>query len=164
VPAGWRWDGRSLTRRKAAVSFYVGPIQVYADPCQWSHAASRKSGSVKAIANALAAQPDRYATRPRSIPQGLPGAVGPTWDTIAVRLTVPSNLDLSACVRGQYRTWTNGRVTRFQQGAGQRDLIWLAAMGNAPLIVDASTYPDTSARLVRQVDAILASVKAGGFG
>jgi hypothetical protein len=37
-------------------------------------------------------------------------------------------------------------------------------MGNAPLIVDASTYPDTSARLVRQVDAILASVKAGGYG
>jgi hypothetical protein len=30
---GWRWDGRSLTRRKAAVSFYVGPVQICADPC-----------------------------------------------------------------------------------------------------------------------------------
>jgi hypothetical protein len=98
----------------------------------------------------------RYPTRPRT---GATYLADRTWsDVVVIRLTVPSNLDVSRCDRGQYRTWAAGRNIRIAQGPGQRDLIAIAATSGRQLLVDAATFPDTPARLVRQVDAILASV------
>ena len=175
VPAGWSWNGQALSKANAAVYFYAGPVRVYADPCRWDHAQDPSPslytpGSVESMAAALAAQPMRYATTPWVILSSLAGPIrgGPTatargGGAIRVRLTVPSNLDLSRCDHGQYRTWGVGRNTRIQQGPGQRDLIWLSNPNLAPrpLIVDAATFPTTPTRLVHQVDAILASVEAG---
>jgi hypothetical protein len=83
-----------------------------------------------------------------------------------IRLTVPSDVDLSSCDRGQYRTWGVGRNTRVQQGPRQRDLIAIAIPGliRDLFIIDASTFPNTPSRLVHQVDAILASTAAGQWG
>src|SRR5262249_605202 len=35
VPDGWSWDGRTLSKGNAAVSFFTAPVVVYADPCHW---------------------------------------------------------------------------------------------------------------------------------
>jgi hypothetical protein len=84
-------------------------------------------------------------------------------DAVELRLTVPSNLDFSSCDHGQYRSWRTARRIRSQQGPGQRDLIVIAD-SNQRLLIDAATFPDTPTRLVRQVDAILASIQTGGWG
>jgi len=153
VPAGWSWNGRTLSKGNAAVSYYTPPVLVYADPCHWDQPQhplvkpALASGDV--ILSELAAQPMRYATPP----QGLPA------DVKAIRLTVPSNLDLSRCDQGQYRTWGTGANTLLAHGPGQRDLIWIQYLGlgqGKTLIIDATTFPNTPTRLVRQVDAILA--------
>jgi len=185
VPTGWSWDGQALSKGDAAIYFATSPVLVYSDPCHWDRPQHPSPGiytpgSIESVAAALAAQPMRHATGPSVIPSSLAGDTrgGPeayerAWlwkrstarsvDAIQVRLTVPSNLDLSRCDHGQYRTWGVGRNTRIQQGPGQRDLIWLAASGpgNRNLMIDAATFPKTPARLVHQVDAILASVEAG---
>jgi hypothetical protein len=176
VPAGWSWNGRALSQGNAAVYFSAGPVLIYTDPCHWDRpqhpsAGLYSPGSIESLATQLAAQPMRRATGPRLVPAGLaePGGDGHMVrdvDAIAVRLTVPSNLDLSQCDHGQYRTWGVGRNTRIQQGPAQRDLISLANVlntpGDAELIADAATFPDTPPRLVHQVNAILASVAASG--
>jgi hypothetical protein len=156
VGSGWSWNGRTLSKGNAAVSFSITPVLVYADPCHWDQPQhpvvkpALASGDV--ILSELAAQPMRYATRP----QGLPP------DVMAIRLTVPSNLDVSKCDHGQYRTWGTGPNALLAHGPGQRDLIWVSGLSWVPteLIVDAATFPSTPARLVSQVDAILASVGA----
>jgi hypothetical protein len=169
VPAGWSWNGQALSNGGAAIYFTTSPALVYSDPCHWDRPQHPSPGlytpgSIESMAAALAAQPMRYATRPWVIPSSLAGPTrrGPTArdvDAIQVRLTVPSNLDLSRCDHGQYRTWGVGRNTRIQQGPGQRDLIWLMGTDPRDLMIDAATFPDTPTRLVHQVDAILASVE-----
>src|SRR5262249_25470712 len=114
VGRGWSWNGRTLSKGNAAVSFYVSPVLVYADPCHWDQPQhpvvkpALASGDV--IISELAAQPLRYPTRP----PGLPLAK-------AIRLTVPSNLNFSSCDHGQYRTWGTGANTLVARGPGQRD-------------------------------------------
>ena len=175
VPAGWSWNGHSLSQGNALVYFSAGPVRVYADPCRWTRpnpsSATSSDGGITSMATALAAQPMRHATGPAVVNDSLaePGDGGHIIRDVAsteVGLTVPRNLDLSQCDRGQYRTWGVGRNTRIQQGPGQRDVISLSTVFNTPgdavLIIDASTFPDTPPRLVQQVDAILASVEASG--
>jgi hypothetical protein len=175
VPTGWSWNGHALSKGNAAISFTTSRVLVYSDPCHWNRPQHPSPGlytpgSIESLAAALAAQPMRDATRPWVVPASLAGPTreGTTarWmDAIRVRLTVPSNLGFSRCDHGQYRTWGGGRNTRIQQGPGQRDLIWLANANAAPrpFIVDAATFPNTPTRLVHQVNAILASVEAGGW-
>jgi hypothetical protein len=157
VPAGWSWNGQMLSKGNAAVSFYTPPVLVYADPCHWDQpqhpivTPALASGNV--IISELASQPLRYATPPHGLPA----------DVLAIRLTAPSNLDVSRCDHGQYRTWGTGANTLLAHGPGQRDLIWIQYLGFAPgktLIIDATTFPATSTRLVHQVDDILATVNA----
>lgn len=172
VPAGWSWNGHSLSQGNAFVYFSAGPVRVYADPCHWTRASGTSSPeSIPGMATALAAQPMRHATGPSVVNDSLaePGDGGHIVRDVAateVGLTVPRNLDLSGCDHGQYRTWGVGRNARIQQGPGQRDVISLSTVFNTPgdamLIIDAATFPDTPPRLVHQVDAILASVEASG--
>jgi hypothetical protein len=176
VPAGWSWNGRALTQGNAAVYFSAGPVRIYADPCHWDSSAHPPAGiysrgSIESMATLLAAQPMRHATGPSVVRDSLaePSGDGHMVRDVAateVRLTVPSNLDLSRCDHGQYRTWGAGPDTRIQQHPGQRDLISFSTVFNTPgdaeLIIDAATFPDTPPGLVEQVDAILASVEAGG--
>jgi hypothetical protein len=71
---------------------------------------------------------------------------------------------LRARAHGEYRSWGGGRNARIQERSGRRDLIWLTGTGcGGGLVIDAATFPGTSTRLVRQVDAILASVEAGDW-
>jgi hypothetical protein len=176
VPAGWSWNGHSLSQGNALVYFDAGPVRVYGDPCHWTRPIHPSSGtsspeSIPGMATALAAQPMRHATGPSAVNDSLaePGGGGHMVRDVAtteVGLTVPRNLDLSGCDHGQYRTWGVGRNARIQQGPGQRDVISLSTVFNTPgdavLIIDAATFPDTPPRLVHQVDAILASVEASG--
>jgi hypothetical protein len=156
VPAGWSWNGRTLHKGGAAISFFAPPLLVYADPCHWDQAqhplVEPALASPEVIVSELAAQPMRYATRPNGLP----------YNNVAIRLTTPSNLDISSCDHGQYRTWGTGASTLHAQSPGQRDLIWIQNYGGGNLIVDAATDPDTPAQLVHQVDGILASVSICG--
>jgi hypothetical protein len=165
VPAGWRWNGHALSKGNAAVSFYLAPVLVYADPCHWDqpqHPVAKPTLEGDVILDELAAQPMRYASRPMvsSWTNG-PGV----RDVMAIRLTAPSNLDMSQCDHGQYRTWGTGANTLLAHSPGQRDLIWTQyisafAAPNETLIVDATTFPATPTRLVHQVDNIIANVEA----
>ena len=179
VPAGWSWDGRTLTKSAgnrsvaASISFYAGPVDVYADPCHWSGASSATSdqqASVNAVMDALVGQLSRNASQPVDRNADVPTVAG-RWAGKAVNLTVPAELDLSSCDQGQFRSWGPDARVRVNDGAGEHDLVWAVDLQgngvNVPgemLIIDAGTFPDTPPDVLAEVDSILASIKTGHWG
>jgi hypothetical protein len=65
APAGWTWNGRYLSKggtgppNGAAIYFFGGPVQVYADPCQWAGTSDplTAAGDLRDVMAALASQP-----------------------------------------------------------------------------------------------------------
>jgi hypothetical protein len=187
VPAGWTWNGRYLSKggigspEGAAIFFFGGPVQVFADPCHWAQSPSTQATFAAAKVDALAAQPSRHATTPteRNAPVGLTDPSIPPnpnrWLGMAVDLTVPDTINFADCDRGQYRSWGPDSVARLAQGPGQHDLVWAldisgaAVEGESPppccgLIIDAATFAGTPADVKAEIDAILASIGLGHWG
>jgi len=176
VPAGWTWDGRSLSKGGvdqpdgAAIFFFGGPLQVYADPCHWAGAQpTPPTGlSVDDLVAALAAQASRSATTPIARPANVPGLAN-RWPGMSVVLHVPDNVDLTACDGGQYRSWGPDNKARSHQGPGQRDLVWAIDIGGTDtnpggLVIDAASFPGTPADALFEIDAILGSIAIGHWG
>ena len=178
VPAGWTWDGRYLSKigigppDGAAIFFYGGPVQVYADPCHWAGAQSNPPTglSVDDVTAALAAQPSRSATTPIDRPANVPGLAN-RWAGMAIELTVPDNVNFANCDGGQFRSWGPQKNARIHQGPGQRDLVWAVDLtgngvdqGGQRLIIDAASYPGTPADVMSEIEAILRSVAVGHWG
>ncbi len=176
VPAGWTWNGRSLSKGDvdmpdgAAVFFFGGPVQVYADPCHWAGAQTTTlSGyAIRAIISAVAAQPFRSATTPIARPANVPG-LADRWAGMSAEVTVPDDISLADCDGGQFRSWGPDGKARSHQGPGQRDLVWAIAiegMGAQPggLLIDGATFPGTPADDLSEIDAILKSIAVGHWG
>ena len=180
VPAGWSWHGRYLSKGGiglpdgAAIFFFSAPLQVYADPVHWLGAKSTRWIGYPAedFVSALAAQPSRNATKPTYLAAGAIGSPN-RWPGMAVEVTVPDNLNLAACDRGQFRSWGPDGEARIAQGPGQRDLVWAIDTGGgadfgAPaqqgLVIDAATFPGTPASVISEIVAILKSIVVGHWG
>jgi len=181
VPAGWTWNGRYLSKGGvdppdgAAIFFFGGPVQVYADPCHWAGAQSAPmtGRAVDRLMAALTAQPMRSPTTPADRPANVPGLAN-RWPGKAVELTVPDTVTFANCDDGQFRSWGPANNARIHQGPGQRDLVWAVdiegagvagtALPPGGLIIDAASFPGTSADVMSEIEAILGSVAVGHWG
>jgi hypothetical protein len=182
VPAGWTWNGRYLSKGGvgppdgAAIFFFGGPVQVYADPCHWAGTQSKPvTGlAVDRLMAALAAQPMRGATGPIDRPANVPGLAN-RWPGMSLELTVPDTVTFANCDGGQFRSWGPANNARIHQGPGQRDLVWAVAIGAAGvtgthvfppggLVIDAASFPGTPADVMSEIEAILGSVAVGHWG
>jgi hypothetical protein len=179
VPAGWTWHGRYLSKggvgppEGAAIFFDGAPVQAYANPCQWAGSEAYSSFSVRELVAALAAQPMRGATTPTDRNANAPGRAG-RWAGMAVLLTMPDNIVLADCSRGQFRSWYSlgpDENARSHQGPGQRDLVWAVDLtgngvqaGGQRLIIDAASFPGTAGDVMSEIDAILVSISVGHWG
>lgn len=189
VPAGWTWHGRYLSKGGiglpdgAAIFFFGGPVQVYADPCHWAGVRSDPPTglSVVDLMTALAAQPMRSATTPidrnASVPNwnsASPASIPDRWRGMAIRLTVPDDVTFADCDGGQFRSWGLENTARSHQGPGQRDLVWAVDVlgdgvgygghGEQRLIIDAASFPGTPSDVLSEIEAILGSVAVGHWG
>jgi len=171
VPAGWTWDGRSLSKgggapHGAAIFFFDAEVQVYADPCHWAAGQSGPpTGSTAAgLMAALRAQPLRRATTPSERPANAPGLAN-GWQGMSIELTVPDRTNFADCDKGQYRSWGPDNEARSHQGPGQRDLVWAVDLGPYDrLIIDAAWFPGTPTEVKSEIEAILRSIAAGHWG
>jgi len=171
VPAGWTWDGRSLSKggvapHGAAIFFFDAVVQVYGDPCHWAAAAPHPptGSTAAALMAALAAQPLRQATKPAKRPANAPG-IASGWQGMSIQLTVPDQINFADCDKGQYRSWGPDNEARSHQGPGQRDLVWAVDLGPYDrLIIDAAWFAGTPAEVKSEIEAILRSIAAGHWG
>lgn len=174
VPAGWAWDGTSLRTGErgedAVITFFTGDVQVYVDACHWRQPVLGPWGSdLASLMAALAVQRGSRASVP--VARAAPALdLRPRWPGMAIELTVPSSLTLSACDGGEFRRWVY-EPERFDQvrrvsfaGPGERDYVWAVQILSERLIIDASTGPGTSALVRSEVMAILRSIVVGHWG
>jgi len=185
VPEGWTWNGRYLSKGGidppdgAAIFFYGGSVNVYANPCSWFGSGSDPATGSK-VTDLLNAQPMRHATSPISRPAPVPSGPADRWPGTVVELTVPADIDFADCDGGQFRSWGPENNARWHQGPGQHDVIWSVDIGGAGiiddqgnvvvappsggLIIDAASFAGTPVEVGAEIDAILASIAVGHWG
>lgn len=182
LPAGWSISDGLVSKHQGqpgevAISAWTVD-KVYADPCHW------QTSAVSPIdinilhgqdpSGALAAAPKQGGLANQALRGSLPRPwtpvalryvdnTGASWPTNAVRidLSVPANLDIATCDKGQFRSWT---VLQVPDGAnshhvsGQLDTVYEIDLDRGPLVVDASHMPGTSKADLAELQSILASM------
>lgn len=119
--------------------------RVYPHPCD---AISEPVGpSVADLANALAAQPLRSGTDP------VPVTVG-GYDGLYVELSVPAEVDVSACPSGVFSLWP-GRAQHVQEILGQVDMVWIVDVDGQRITFDAAHMPNVSPDKVAELKNIV---------
>ena len=78
---------------------------------------------------------------------------------------VPPDVHFATCDNAEYASWTGATRTgseggvRYQQGAGQHDLLWLLDVDGVRLVVDPVFYDETSQAALDELDAIFRSIR-----
>jgi hypothetical protein len=172
LPTGWAIrDGLVYKHlnQPGEVAFSVWTVdQVYADPCHWqgsaqspldlaNHSHDANGAIVLAPeAGGLANQALR-GPLPRALTQVTLGGV------IAMRidLSVPADLNISTCDKGEFRSWTEWQSVdgaNSHNAPGQLDTVYMVDVDRRPLVIDASHMPATSQADLTELKAILASM------
>jgi hypothetical protein len=176
LPAGWvARDGLIEKRRGKPGEMTLSSwavTAVYDDPCKWRgsstsdldldhssvhealHLAMPGATVPKRLRGGLANQAGRHASELTSVRLGGERA-------LRVELSVPANLDLATCDKGEYRSWTGwsaAGAANAHHTPGQVDVVYLVDVDRAPLVIDASHMPGTSPSDRAELAAILTSM------
>lgn len=134
-------------------------FDVYGDPCKWkSTKPDTPASTVDEIAAALAAQASRNASDPVDVTVG--GYTGK-----AITLRVPNDAPTRAeafkdCDQSTFASYGEAGLSepsRYHQGPGQVDELWILDVDGAIAILDVMYRPDTSTELVDEMRAIVES-------
>jgi len=172
IPAGWTssggWalgrpgvDGESLP---VAVTFW-NVDQVYGHPCQWEGTLVQPGPTVEDLVVALVDVPMRNPTRPIEVELGGQAGMYLEW-------SVPSDIafdepetfpDCDEDGQGNFdfRSWTGKgwASTRYHQGPGQIDRLWILDVDGTRLVIDAFVMADAPERAVEELMTILESIR-----
>jgi hypothetical protein len=78
-----------------------------------------------------------------------------------IDLSVPADLDLATCDRGEFRSWTEWDVVggaNAHNAPGQIDVVYMVDVDRRALVIDASHMPRASEADLAELEAILASI------
>lgn len=169
IPApGWEGDpsGGPLVKNDntdppdgaAIIGPFFGDLYVYGDPCQWSTTLpDTPATTVDEAAAALTAQASRDASAPVDIT--VDGHVGKS-----ITLHVPDDAVFGDCDDDRFSSWAGGGdplsagPSRYHQGPGQIDEVWLLDVDGVLIVVDAMYGAETSAEHLAELHAILESM------
>ena len=76
-------------------------------------------------------------------------------------LSVPVDLDIASCDRGQYRSWTEWEVVdgaNAHHVPGQVDVVYMLDVDRRPFVIDATYRLESTAADRAELDAVLASM------
>jgi hypothetical protein len=155
LPAGWSayqsW-GASKGDGNPPNGMFVAPwpniATVYNDPCHWQTTAVSVGPTVDALVAALVAQKRGSTVTPVAVT--IDGFHGKQID-----LMVPLNVTVTACDGGEYKSWTQGDGgDRYNQGAGQHDLLDILDVNGTTLVIDRVFYPANTAADLAELKAI----------
>ena len=173
LPAGWAISNGLVYKhlnQPGEVAFSAWTVdQVYADPCHWQGSAL----SPLDLAHGTYDDPSRGITLapyygglanqalrgllPRALTQVKLGGV----NALRIDLSVPADLDISTCDKGEFRSWTVWEVVDgadSHYAPGQLDAVYMVDVDRRALVIDASHMPATSPADLAELKAILASM------
>jgi hypothetical protein len=145
VPASWTTGPGYVTDGNSQITgIYLGayPVQnVYGDPCRWQGSLPDPGvgPTVDDLATALVNQPTRDATAADITIDGFGGQV--------VTLHTPAGINFADCDGGTFGTWTEAgsdEPSRYSQGPGQAEDVYILDVGGTRIVLDASYFPDAS--------------------
>ena len=140
---------------KAGSEFYV-----YGDPCRYlSTKPAKPAMTVDEIVAGLAAQASRDATKPVDVTVG-----GYAGKSITVHVPVDATMageDFTGCEEGKFASYGTAEdpLSRYHQGPGQIDELWIVDVAGATVIIDAMYRSDTPAELIREMQSIAQSAR-----
>jgi hypothetical protein len=142
---------------EATVLFWSFPagtgFYVYGNPCQMtSTKPDTPVTTVDDFAAALAAQASREASEPVDVTVG--GYAGKS-----IILHVPDDAVFDECEGGEFASYGTEEdpLTRYHQGPGQIDELWILDVDGPIVVIDATYRPDTPAELIAEMRAIAES-------
>jgi hypothetical protein len=181
LPAGWAISNGFVYKhlnQPGEVAFSAWTVdQVYGDPCHWQGSTlspldigyssyDAGTGRLIPVANAGGLANKAFSRRmPRALSAlmladvlgGVSGRVG----ALRIDLSVPANLNISTCDKGQFRSWTVWEVVDgadSHYAPGQLDSVYMVDVDRRALVIDASHMPTTSPADLAELKAILASM------
>ena len=139
--------------------------EVYAHPCQWQGTLIQPGPGVEDLVTALVDVPLRNATSPTVVEVGgYPG--------LSLEWSVPADLEFDdegnftdcdgdAGGPSDFRSWTGvgGPSTRYHQGPGQVDRLWILDVTGKRLVIDAFSMPEATDEEITQVQQIVDSIR-----
>jgi hypothetical protein len=155
VPGGWQGlAGFAVLKHDVSLGFWHVD-NLYVDPCHTSLGLldPPPGPTVHDLALALAAQPLRNGTDPTPIE--IDGYAGEL-----VTIEVPADTDLAACDDDEFGSWSSEvHGARGHTTPGERDEIMIVDVDGVRLVIDASTFPDSSAGDVTEQRSVIDSIQ-----
>jgi hypothetical protein len=165
LPAGWSSDPNVVGKPGAdppngmVINTWLNVATVYTDPCHWRTTAVTVGPRVDNLVAALVAQKRDSTVTPTDVT--IDGFQGKEID-LMVPLTVKfdGSSTASLCDGGQYKAWTLADGgDRYNQGAGQHDLLDILDVNGQTLVIKRSFYPANTAADLAELQAIFESIK-----
>jgi hypothetical protein len=172
-PAGWTAsDGWAVFRDETpsslaptvAVTFW-NVDEVYGDSCQWQGTLLQPGPGVADLVAALVKVPTRNATPPTEVQVGGLAGMFLEW-SVPADLAFDDEVLFPECDEdgeghNDFRSWTakDWSSTRYHQGPGQVDRLWILDAFGERLVVDASSMPDATAEEIEQIYEIVQSIR-----
>jgi len=134
---------------------WFGEFYVYGDPCEWSTTTpDEPATTVDELVAALTNQASRNASAPVDVTLG-------GYEGKFITLHVPDEADFTTCDEGYFGSWAlpgEASPSRYHQGPGQIDLLWIVDRDGVLTVMDASHYDQTPANDVDELRAIVESM------
>jgi len=168
APAGWSStsDGHFVVGQGSIVGMSVWDVgEVPRDPCHWQDSLRDPGPTVDDLVGGLTTQRLRRATEPT--PVTLDGYEGLYLEwSVPADMVVTGDAEFRGCdfeppdgLRDFVSWFGNGEGERFQQVAGQVDMLWVLDVEGQRLVVDATYSPDTPEADRAQLVAIVESLR-----
>lgn len=166
LPAGWSSDPNVVGKPGAdppngmVINTWPNIGTVYNDPCHWQTTAVSVGPTVDAVVTALVAQKRGSAVTPVDVTiDGFHGKEIDLLVPLSVTFDAPSSA--SQCDGRLYKPWTlaDGQSDRYNQGAGQHDLLDILDVNGQTLAIKRSFYAVNTAADRAELQAIIDSIK-----
>jgi hypothetical protein len=170
LPAGWATaDGliyKHLNQPDEVAFSVWTPDEVYDDPCHWQGSTlspldlvnhTHDASGIVFLGDRRGGLAHQAGLDVSDLTQLMIGGVL----ALKIELSVPAQLDLATCDRGEYRSWTEWDVVggaNSHHAPGQLDVVYEVDVDRMSLVIDASHMPGASASDVAELDAILGSM------
>lgn len=164
APSSWRVAGGFvIDGASVAVGVSVWDVgEVPRDPCLWKGSLSTPGPTVDDLVRALTAQRYRDAGEPTDVELG--GASGRYLEwSVPKDWKVTGDADFEGCdghPHTDFVSWLgDGLGERYQQVAGQVDMLWVLDVDGERLLIDATYAPDTSRAKRATLTQIVESIR-----
>jgi len=170
VPDGWNHGGWLVNRPRSdhavppvSIQFW-DVVMAYGHPCQWKGTAFVPGSTVDALADALAGVPVRNPSEPIDVTLGGYAGKYLEWSVPADQEFDAEGNAVGCDSSGEsndFLSWTGKGMasTRYHQGTGQVDRVWILDVEGTRLVIDAFYMPYATDEERAELTAVIESIR-----